>query len=146
MVVVLPQRDVQLVNLGAEFTGSITSFNHYQAQKELESSASVYKDHAEAPLQEFDDIPGRLRPSKIIKVVLSFGKGFLDSTGQGLNSVQEQVIAGHIDHAKRHGYRQYIQRVNIMNDIVSKPVTVLHILLEELHKPIEERAEWIVLV
>jgi hypothetical protein len=86
------------------------------------------------------------KPSRIIKLTFAYGKGSIDPAGQkqGMDDVREGVIAGHIEHARRHGYRQYVQRSNIMQDIRTKPTTALQIILEELQKPEGERAEWIV--
>lgn len=84
--------------------------------------------------------------SKIIKLTFAYGKGSIDATGHGAEkeAIREGVIRGHIEHAKKFGYKQYVQREDIFGDILTKPATALQIILEELQKPEDKRAEWLV--
>jgi hypothetical protein len=91
-------------------------------------------------------IYGQKSASKIIKLTFAYGKGSIDASGHGAEkeAIREGVIQGHIEHAKKHGYVQYVQREDIFRDILTKPATALQIILEELQKPESKRAEWLV--
>lgn len=109
------------------------------------STTSVHQDLAAIDgVSAYRTNEQKKRHSRIIKLTFAFGKGSIDPTGHGMDAVREQLIDGHIEHARRHGYKQFVQRVDMMGNIMTKPTTALQILLEELQKPEAERAEWIV--
>ena len=70
--------------------------------------------------------------------------------GDKYNGLNERALQSHIDHAKRWGYGDYILRREIVGAgqwdklIFSKLLHVLNLILEELKRPREERAEWVV--
>ena len=70
--------------------------------------------------------------------------------GDGYVGINERTLQSHIDHAKRWGYRNHILRREIVGAgqwdkfIFSKILHVLDLIIGELKKPREERAEWVV--
>lgn len=86
-------------------------------------------------------VPGKNRP-KILQATMMFGDKY-----DGLN---ERTLQSHIDHAKRWGYGDYILRREIVGAgqwdklIFSKLLHISTLIMEELKRPREERAEWVV--
>jgi hypothetical protein len=78
---------------------------------------------------------------RILKVTVFYGEGMLYKGSD--EDVSQEILQGHSDHALRHGHKQIIQRQNLMETIYTKPAAILSILLQELQKPEEKRAEWI---
>ena len=80
--------------------------------------------------------------SKILQATMMFGDKY-----QGLN---ERTLQSHVDHAKRWGYGDHILRREIVGAgqwdkfIFSKLLHVQNLILGELKRPREERAEWVV--
>ena len=87
------------------------------------------------------DVSGKNRP-KILQATMMFGDKY-----DGLN---ERTLQSHVDHAKRWGYGDFILRREIVGAgqwdklIFSKVLHVLNLIVEELKRPREERAEWVV--
>ena len=86
-------------------------------------------------------VPREDRP-KILQATMMFGDKY-----DGLN---ERTLQSHVDHAKRWGYGDYILRREIVGAgqwdklIFSKLLHILTLIIEELKRPKEERAEWVV--
>ena len=57
--------------------------------------------------------------------------------------VYERALETHIKHAEKHGYPMYVGRENAADGMFNKIAYILHILLQELYKPAEERIEWL---
>jgi hypothetical protein len=57
--------------------------------------------------------------------------------------VYEKALETHIRHAKRHGYPMYVGRENAADGMFNKIAFILHIVLQELYKPADERIEWL---
>jgi hypothetical protein len=57
--------------------------------------------------------------------------------------VYERAIETHIGHAERWGYPMYVGRENAADGMFNKIAYILHIVLQELYKPAEERIEWL---
>jgi len=57
--------------------------------------------------------------------------------------VYERALQTHIDHAERHGYPMYVARENAADGMFNKIAYILHIVLQELYKPADERVEWL---
>ncbi|UZJ55626.1 hypothetical protein CBS101457_004946 [Exobasidium rhododendri] len=79
--------------------------------------------------------------ARIIKVTVFYGEGMLYKGSE--ENVSPQILAGHTEHARRHGHKQIIQKQNLMGSIYTKPATILNVILEELNKPEDKRAEWV---
>ena len=86
-------------------------------------------------------VPGKNRP-KILQATMMFGDKY-----DGLN---ERTLQSHVDHAKRWGYGDHILRREIVGAgqwdklIFSKLLHISTLIMEELKRPREERAEWVV--
>ncbi len=80
--------------------------------------------------------------SKILQATMMFGDKY-----KGLN---ERTLQSHVDHAKRWGYGDHILRREIVGAgqwdkfIFSKLLHVQDLIMGELKKEREERAEWVV--
>ncbi len=80
--------------------------------------------------------------SKILQATMMFGDKY-----RGLN---ERTLQSHVDHAKRWGYGDHILRQEIVGAgqwdkfIFSKLLHVQNLIMGELKRPREERAEWVV--
>ncbi|EMC91082.1 glycosyltransferase family 34 protein, partial [Baudoinia panamericana UAMH 10762] len=59
------------------------------------------------------------------------------------NSWWERALRTHEEHDKIQGYRLYVLRQNLLDDVWSKPAYVLSLLLREMAKPENERLEWL---
>ena len=79
--------------------------------------------------------------SRILQATMMFGNKYT-----GLN---ERTLQSHVDHAKRWGYGDHILRREIVGAgqwdkfIFSKILHVLNLIIGELKRPKEERAEWV---
>ena len=82
------------------------------------------------------------RRPKILQATMMFGDKYL-----GLN---ERTLRSHTEHAKRWGYENHILRREIVGAgqwdkfIFSKILLLLKLIIKELERPREERAEWVV--
>ena len=88
------------------------------------------------------------KPSKIIQATMMFGHNY-----KGLN---ERTLQSHVEHAKRWGYGDHILTREVVGArqvegegewnryIFSKILYILKLMVMELERPREERAEWIV--
>ncbi|PWN31387.1 uncharacterized protein FA14DRAFT_192993 [Meira miltonrushii] len=85
------------------------------------------------------------KPARIIKVTAAYGKGAIiqDEKTKAAVTTRERILQTHIDHANRNGHIQFVQRSDIMGNIMTKIGTVLKVLMDEMAKPEEERSEWI---
>lgn len=89
-----------------------------------------------------------IRTPKILQASMMFGKNYL-----GLN---ERTLQSHAEHAQRWGYGDHVLTREIVGAgavegegvwkkyIFSKILYILKIMIIELERPREERAEWIV--
>ena len=59
------------------------------------------------------------------------------------NDLYEAAIASHGEHDRLHGYEMKVLREKIVNGHWSKPAYLLSLLVLELSKGVEKRAEWI---
>jgi hypothetical protein len=57
--------------------------------------------------------------------------------------VYERALETHIKHAEKHGYPMYVGRENAAEGMFNKIAYILHVMLQELYKPAEERIEWL---
>lgn len=75
----------------------------------------------------------------------AYGKGAIiqDEKSKAAVTVRERIIQSHIDHANKNGHKQYVQRTDMMGNIMTKIGTVLKVLMDEMAKPEDERSEWI---
>lgn len=70
--------------------------------------------------------------------------------GGSPNEIDEQSLDTHIEHGKQWGYPTHILRQNVIDSAdwhescFSKPSYMLSILISEMAKPKDERAEWLV--
>jgi len=55
----------------------------------------------------------------------------------------ERALDTHKQHAAKHGYPTYIARENAADGMFNKIAQILHILLQELFRPADERVEWL---
>ena len=82
--------------------------------------------------------------SRILQATMMFGDKYI--------GVNERTLQSHVDHAKRWGYGDHILRREIVGAgqwdkfIFSKILHVLNLIIGELKRPKEERAEWVMLV
>lgn len=58
------------------------------------------------------------------------------------NELYEAAIRSHDEHNELHGYGMSVLREKIVNGHWSKPAYLLSLLVQELAKDEEERAEW----
>lgn len=72
--------------------------------------------------------------SNITKVSILYGER---------NENYEGAVESHLRHAKRQGYPVHVLRNDIARGFWNKPTYLLSILVQELSKPVEERAQWI---
>ena len=92
-------------------------------------------------LNRTSDVSREARP-RILQATMMFGDSF-----SGLN---ERTLQSHVDHAKRWGYEDHTLRREIVGAgqwdkfIFSKILHILDLIIGELKRPIEERAEWVV--
>ena len=63
--------------------------------------------------------------------------------GQHGNELYEAAVASHGEHDRLHGYEMKVLREKIVNGHWSKPTYLLSLLVQELAKGKDERAEWI---
>lgn len=73
----------------------------------------------------------------LIKVSMLYG----DS-----NPVYEEALKNHERHAKRWGYSMRVLRQDLVGGLWNKPAYLLSIVLQELEKPISQRAKWLMSV
>ncbi len=59
------------------------------------------------------------------------------------NDLYERAIQSHERHARRHGYPMYVLRRDISQGYWNKPMFIQAIIIQELCKPAEDRAEWV---
>ena len=70
--------------------------------------------------------------------------------GDSFSGFNERTLQSHVDHAKRWGYEDHTLRREIVGAgqwdkfIFSKILHILDLIIGELKRPIEERAEWVV--
>jgi hypothetical protein len=57
--------------------------------------------------------------------------------------VYERALETHIKHAEKHSYPMYVGRENAADGMFNKIAYILHVMLQELYKPAEERIEWL---
>lgn len=87
------------------------------------------------------DVSEEKRP-RILQATMMFGDKYI-----GLN---ERTLQSHVDHAKRWGYGDHLLRREIVGAgqwdkfIFSKLLHMLNLIMEELKRPREEQAEWVV--
>lgn len=122
------------------------AFRNSEIQQNVDI-ASLH-DHIDPALLESSKSISTLQssiPARIIKVTFQYGKGSIDSEGHksGMDKLRDRTLQTHFDHAKLHGHRQIVQKVDLMGNIYTKTATVLNIIIEELAKPEGERAEWV---
>ncbi|KAK3047792.1 hypothetical protein LTR09_010767 [Extremus antarcticus] len=79
----------------------------------------------------------RSHGSKVMKVTSLFGQD---------NQLYEGAIRSHEEHNRNHGYDQRVLREKIVSRYWSKPTYLLSTIVEELAKPKELRAEWLMWV
>jgi type VI protein secretion system component VasK len=75
--------------------------------------------------------------SRVLKATSTFGKS---------NDLYDRAIRSHEEHNRDHGYDMKVLRGNIVNPYWSKPTYLFSLIVEELAKPEETRAQWIMLV
>lgn len=80
--------------------------------------------------------------SRVLQATMMFGDVYV-----GLN---ERTLQSHVDHAKRWGYGDRILRAEIVGAgqrdrfLFSKILHVLNLIIGELERPKEKRAQWVV--
>lgn len=57
--------------------------------------------------------------------------------------LSDRGLKTHVRHAQRHGYSMYVGRVDAIKGPFDKVGYVMHVLLSEMYKPPEQRAEWV---
>lgn len=118
-------------------TSSQTAFqNKTSSQPALHSDASLLH---QAPI---DEVPYSDAGPKIRQVTMLFGGS--------PNDIDEQSLNTHIEHGKQWGYPTHILRQNVIDSdnwlevCFSKPSYMLSLVISELAKPKDERADWLV--
>lgn len=71
---------------------------------------------------------------RIVKATSLFGHG---------NELYEAAIKSHDEHNRRNRYHMSVLRERIVNNYLSKPAYLLSLLVSELAKPANARAEWL---
>lgn len=74
------------------------------------------------------------RGARIAKVSMLYG---------ARNDLYERAIQSHERHARHHGYPMYVLRRDISQGYWNKPMFIQAIIIQELCKPAEDRAEWV---
>lgn len=72
--------------------------------------------------------------AKVAKVSMLYG---------AQNEYYERAIDSHIRHGQRHGYPVYVLTHDISRGYWNKPTYLLSIVIQELGKAPEERAQWL---
>ncbi len=92
-------------------------------------------------LNQISNVSRETRP-RVLQATMMFGDSY-----SGLN---ERTLQSHVDHAKRWGYEDHTLRREIVGAgqwdkfMFSKILHILDLIIGELKRPIEERAEWVV--
>lgn len=119
---------------------------HSYAKKQRPLNPFPYEDGAAIPIS--DKVTTQDRTSKILQASMMFGHNY-----KGLN---ERTLQSHADHATRWGYGNHVLRREIVGAgeiegegdwnkfIFSKLLYILKIMIAEMDKPRDKRAEWIV--
>jgi hypothetical protein len=87
--------------------------------------------HENGSLEIIPDTPKKARWAKV-----AVASGFEDI-------VYERALDTHLKHAEKHGYPMYVGRENAADGMFNKIAFILHIVLQELYKPAQDRIEWI---
>jgi hypothetical protein len=105
-------------------------------------------------------VDGHLRPDldPMFNQTVSVGEGSLEvipysekkarwakvAVASGFEDVvYERALDTHLKHAEKHGYPMYVGRENAADGMFNKIAYILHIVLQELYKPAEDRIEWL---
>lgn len=105
------------------------------------NKTSAHEDNVLENKTRTSDVPEEKR-SRILQATMMFGNKFI--------GVNERTLQSHVDHAKRWGYGDHILRREIVGAghwdkfIFSKILHVQNLIIEELKRPKEERAQWVV--
>jgi galactosyl transferase GMA12/MNN10 family len=91
---------------------------------------------ASKPNGSLEIIPATTMGKKARWAKVAVASGFEDV-------VYERALDTHIKHAERHGYPMYVGRENAADGMFNKIAYILHVVLQELYKPAEERIEWL---
>ena len=72
--------------------------------------------------------------ARVVKVSMLYGAS---------NSLYERALVTHRKHAERWGHRFQVLREDITSGFWNKPAFILYSVIEELSKPSDDRAEWL---
>ena len=140
--IVLPHPELSL-RLQSQLHGhDPATSSHLALQNKTNSSSALYRVTSTVQQTTIDTIPYGNEGPKTRQVTMRFGGT--------PNPVDEQSLNTHIEHGKRWGYPTHILRQNIIGSddwsesCFGKPSYMLSILISELAKPENERAEWLV--
>ena len=59
------------------------------------------------------------------------------------NAVYERAIQLHADHSRRHRYHMFVGRRDFLRGTWNKHAYLLHVLLREIAKPVDDRPKWL---
>ena len=82
-------------------------------------------------LRQIESIPGTAR---ITRLSMLYGAN---------NSLYERAIDTHMKHTARWGHRFQVLREDLTSSFWNKPVYILYSLIQELARPSDHRAEWL---
>lgn len=125
-------------------TSEAIVFDSQPSTPQISSSSSNHSAPADLvpeTTNHTSDVSEEKRP-RILQATMMFGDKYI-----GLN---ERTLQSHVDHAKRWGYGDHLLRREIVGAgqwdkfIFSKLLHMLNLIMEELKRPREEQAEWVV--
>lgn len=140
--VILPHSDFSLRLQSQLHRHHLATSSQLALQNETNSQSTLHGVTPTIQQTTIDTIPYGNEGPKIRQVTMLFGGS--------PNKIDEQSLETHIEHGKRWGYPTHILRQNVIGSddwhesCFSKPSYLLSILISEMAKPEDERAEWLV--